>query len=114
MPELLQMIEDWFASRTYAEAAQALESYQVPYSPIMNIADIFADPHYRERNMIIEVEEPTVGSLPQPGVVPKLSRTPGYVSHAGPPLGMHTEEVLSSLLHLSAEEIAALRRDGVI
>ncbi|RMF88475.1 MAG: CoA transferase, partial [Nitrospinota bacterium] len=55
MPELLQMIEDWFASRTYAEAAQALESYQVPYSPIMNIADIFADPHYRERNMIIEV-----------------------------------------------------------
>ena len=101
-------------ARTYEEAAQALEEAQVPYSLIMSMADIFAEPHYRERNMIIDVPEATLGALPQPGVVPKLSRTPGRVTHAGPPMGEHTEEVLSGLLHMSQTEIAELRRDGVI
>ncbi len=114
MSELLQQVEAWFAARTYEEASRELEAHQVPYSLIMSIADIFADPHYREREMIIEVPEPTIGSLPQPGVVPKLSRTPGRVTHAGPPMGAHTEEILAALLRLSQEEIAELRKDGVI
>ena len=70
----------------------------MPYSPIMSMADIFVEPHYRERDMIIDVPEPTLGTLPQPGVVPKLSRTPGRVTHAGPPLGQDTEEILRELL----------------
>jgi crotonobetainyl-CoA:carnitine CoA-transferase CaiB-like acyl-CoA transferase len=114
MPEFLQQVEDWFAARTYDEVAQALEEAQVPYSLIMSIADIFAEPHYRARDMILEVPEPTLGTLPQPGVVPKLSRTPGRVTHAGLPMGSHTEEILSGLLQLSREEIAALRQEGVI
>jgi crotonobetainyl-CoA:carnitine CoA-transferase CaiB-like acyl-CoA transferase len=114
MPELLQQIEAWFAARTFEDAARELEAYQVPYSLIMSMADIFADAHYREREMIIEVPEPTVGSLPQPAVVPKLSRTPGRVTHAGPPMGAHTEEILSGLLGLSPEEITTLRREGAI
>lgn len=114
MPELLQKIEDWFAVRTFEEASKALEAHQVPYSLIMSMADIFADGHYKERQMIIDVPEPTVGSLPQPGVVPKLSRTPGRVTHAGPAMGAHTDEILSNLLSLSAEEIAVLRQEKVI
>jgi crotonobetainyl-CoA:carnitine CoA-transferase CaiB-like acyl-CoA transferase len=78
------------------------------------MADIFAEPHYRERDMIIDVPEPTLGSLPQPGVVPKLSRTPGRVTHAGPPLGQHTEEILRELLQMSPREIEELRQEGVI
>ncbi|GIX48929.1 MAG: CoA transferase [Candidatus Tectimicrobiota bacterium] len=111
---LLQQVEAWFAARTYEEAARELEAHQVPYAPIMSIADIFADPHYRAREMIIEAPEPHVGALPQPGVVPKLSRTPGRVTHAGPPLGAHTEEILGGLLGLTAAELAALRQEGVI
>ena len=80
----------------------------------MSMADIFAEPHYRERDMIIDVPEPTLGSLPQPGVVPKLSRTPGRVTHAGPPLGQDTEEILSELLHMPPAEIAELRNERVI
>ena len=114
MPELLQLIENWFAARTFEEAAKELEAHQVPYSLIMSMADIFADPHYKVREMIIEVPEPTTGTLPQPGVVPKLSRSPGRVTHAGPAMGVHTEEILTHLLGVSAKEIAALRQDKVI
>jgi crotonobetainyl-CoA:carnitine CoA-transferase CaiB-like acyl-CoA transferase len=114
MPEFVQQVYAWCATRTYEEAAQALETYQVPYSLVMSMADIFAEPHYKARDMIIEVPEPTVGPLPQPGVVPKLSRTPGRVTHAGPLMGTHTEAILSDLLGLSTVEIAALRQEGVI
>jgi crotonobetainyl-CoA:carnitine CoA-transferase CaiB-like acyl-CoA transferase len=114
MRAFTQEVERWFAAQTYEEAAKALEEHQVPFSPIMSMADIFAEPHYRERDMIIEVPEPTLGSLPQPGVVPKLSRTPGRVMHAGPPLGQDNEEVLRQFLQLSPAEIAELRREGVI
>jgi crotonobetainyl-CoA:carnitine CoA-transferase CaiB-like acyl-CoA transferase len=78
------------------------------------MADIFADPHYRARKMIIDVPTEEHGILPQPGVIPKLSLTPGRVTHAGPSLGRHTDEILSSLLGLSADEIVALRAEGVI
>jgi formyl-CoA transferase len=114
MRAFTQEVERWFAARTYEEASKALEEHQVPFSPIMSMADIFAEPHYRERDMIIEVPEPTLGSLPQPGVVPKLSRTPGRVTHAGPPMGQDNEEILRQFLQLSPAEIAELRNEGVI
>ena len=114
LPLLMQEIEAWFAARSYDDVEALLEQYQVPYSRIMTMADIFADPHYRERNMVIDVPHPTLGTLPQPGVVPKLSRTPGRVSHAGATVGEHTEDILANKLNLSQKEIAALRQDGVI
>jgi formyl-CoA transferase len=114
MRAFIQEVERWFAAHTYEEASKALEEHQVPYSPIMSMADIFTEPHYRERDMIIDVPEPMLGSLPQPGVVPKLSRTPGRVTHAGPPLGQHTEEILCEFLQMSPAEIEELRKEGVI
>jgi crotonobetainyl-CoA:carnitine CoA-transferase CaiB-like acyl-CoA transferase len=78
------------------------------------MADIFADPHYRAREMIIDVPTEGLGTLPQPGVVPKLSLTPGRVTHAGPAMGRHTDEILSGLLGLTTNEIAALRAEAVI
>jgi formyl-CoA transferase len=114
IPAFLKQVDAWFAARTYEEAAQALEEAQVPYSLIMSMADIFAEPHYRARDMIIDVPEPTLGTLPQPGVVPKLSRTPGRVTHAGLPMGYHNEEILRELLQMSPAEIAELRQERVI
>ena len=114
MPEVTQLIEVWFAAHTFEEVAHEFEVYQVPYAPLMSMADIFAEPHYRERDMIIDVPEPTLGHIPQPGVVPKLSRTPGRVLYAGPPLGAHTDEILTSLLGMSPDDITALRQQRVI
>ena len=114
MPAFIQQVEAWCAARPFAEVSQAFEIHQVPYSLIMNMADIFADAHYKAREMIIDVPEPTLGALPQPAVVPKLSRTPGQVTHAGPALGAHSDEVYSGLLGMSAAEIEALRQAKVI
>ena len=113
MGELLALVEAWFAERSFAEAVEALRSHDIPHSPVMSMADIFADPHYRDRRTIIEVPS-EVGPLPQPAVVPRLSATPGRVTHAGPPLGRDTDEVLAGLLGLSPAEIAALRAEGVV
>jgi len=55
-----------------------------------------------------------IGALPQPAVVPKLSGTPGRITHAGAALGRHTDEVLTGLLGMSRDEIAALRAEGAI
>jgi crotonobetainyl-CoA:carnitine CoA-transferase CaiB-like acyl-CoA transferase len=114
MPEIMQLVEAWFAAQTFEDVAREFEVHQVPYAPLMSMADIFADPHYRQRDMIIDVPESTLGHIPQPGVVPKLSRTPGRVTHAGPALGAHTEEILTGLLGMSTDDIAALRQQGVI
>jgi crotonobetainyl-CoA:carnitine CoA-transferase CaiB-like acyl-CoA transferase len=113
MPEFVRQVETWFAARTFAEAGE-LDTYQVPYSLIMSMADIFADMHYKVRQMIIDVPDPIVGALPQPAVVPKLSRTPGRITHAGPAVGAHTDDILSGLLGMSAQEIAQLRQEGVV
>jgi crotonobetainyl-CoA:carnitine CoA-transferase CaiB-like acyl-CoA transferase len=78
------------------------------------MADIFADPHYRARDMIIDVPAEGLGTLPQPGVVPKLSLTPGRVTHAGATIGRHTDEILSGVLGMSSEDIAQLRAERVI
>jgi crotonobetainyl-CoA:carnitine CoA-transferase CaiB-like acyl-CoA transferase len=114
MGDILERMRSWFAARAFDDAVKALQAHDVPHSPIMSIADIFADPHYRERGMIVDVPADGLGTLPQPGVVPRLSLTPGRVTHAGPSLGRHTDEILTDVLGMSNAEIAALRADGVV
>jgi succinyl-CoA---D-citramalate CoA-transferase len=110
---VIAMAKRWFEERPFDKAMEALHAHDIPHSPIMSMADIFADPHYRARDMIVDVPS-DVGPLPQPGIVPKLSLTPGQVTHAGPALGHDTEVVLSAMLGMSASEIAALRAEGVV
>ena len=114
LPAFMEEVVQWFAARTYDEVEQALEKHQVPYSRVMTMADVFDDPHYAVRNMLLDVPHPTLGSLPQPAVVPKLSASPGRVSHAGPALGEHTEEILGGMLGMSSDDIAVLRAEGVV
>jgi len=113
MIELLDMAEAWFHARSFDQALEGLKAHDIPHSPIMSMADIFKDPHYRERESIIDVPS-EVGPLPQPAVIPRLSATPGRATHAGPPLGKHTDEVLAGLLGMTGEEIAALRSERVV
>jgi succinyl-CoA---D-citramalate CoA-transferase len=114
IPEIIGMMAEWFKARPFEKAIAELKAADIPHSPIMSIADIFADPHFRARDMIIDVPDEQLGPLPQPAVVPKLSLTPGRVTHAGASLGRHTGEILSSLLGMSDQDIAQLRNQGVI
>ena len=114
IPEVIGMMAAWFKARPFDQCIEALLKADIPHSPIMSMADIFADPHYKAREMIIDVPVEGLGTFPQPGVIPKLSKTPGRVTHAGPAMGSHTDEVLSGLLGMSASEIDGLRAEKVI
>jgi formyl-CoA transferase len=112
--EVDALVAGWFAAHTAAEAQQILDSAGVPVSPIYSIADIFSDPQYAARNDIIAPEDPEVGAVPMPAVLPRFSRTPGGVRFVGPTLGEHNAEVYGDLLGLSEAEQAALHEMGVI
>jgi formyl-CoA transferase len=106
-------IEAWTSGRAPADILAALEAADVPASKIYTIADIAADPHYAAREMIRQIRLTDGASLKVPGVVPKLSATPGDFDGGGPALGEHTDAVLLELGY-DAAAIAELRRLGVI
>ncbi len=106
-------IEAWTSAHSPAEVLAALETAEVPASKIYSIADIAADPHYAAREMIRQIRLSDGATLKVPGVVPKLSATPGDFDGGGPALGEHTDEVLRDLGY-DAAAIADLRRRGVI
>jgi formyl-CoA transferase len=106
-------IEAWTSQRSPDEVLAAMERADVPASKIYTIRDIVADAHYRARGMIREIALASGESLKVPGVVPKLSRTPGGIDGGGPALGQHTDEVLRELGYDEAA-IAALRERRVI
>ncbi len=108
------IIGAWVAARPLDEVSAALNEGGVPAAPIYTIEDIFKDEHYRAREMLVRVPDETFGSVALPGVVPKLSATPGGIRHAGHGVGEDTVDVLSDVLGLSEEQIEALERDRVI
>ncbi|TCS37855.1 formyl-CoA transferase [Paucimonas lemoignei] len=108
-----QAITDWTMQHDLDDVLQALEAADVPSSRVFDAADIHKDPHYRARDMIQPHTLPDGQVVDMPGVVPKLSATPGKTNWLGPELGEHTDEVLTTLGR-SAEQIAALREQGII
>ena len=112
--DLDQLVADWFAALPRAEALRRCQTGDVPSSPVNSIADIFADPHYRARDNLVTHEVAAVGPVTVPGVVPKLSRTPGRITRLGPRLGEHNAQVYRRLLGLDDAAIARLKADGVI
>jgi formyl-CoA transferase len=111
--ELDSVIGEWTGRHDAEQAVRLLNDAQVPNGKIYSIADIVREPQYQARDMIREVKLPDGASLKVPGIVPRLSETPGGIEWVGPKLGEHTEEVLSSLGYSSAE-IASLRERKVI
>ena len=105
-------IERWTAGRSVADILATLEAAEVPASRIYSIADIVADPHYAAREMIRSIALPGGRTLKVPGVVPRLSATPGDFAGGGPALGEHTDAVLRELGYDQAA-IASLRERGI-
>ncbi len=106
-------IEAWTSRRSVADVLGAMAAAEVPASNIYSIADIVADPHYAARAMLRQIRLSDGSTLKVPGVVPKLSATPGDFGGGGPRLGEHTDEVLRGLGYDDAT-IDALRRRGVL
>jgi crotonobetainyl-CoA:carnitine CoA-transferase CaiB-like acyl-CoA transferase len=111
---LYAIIAAWAAGLTRDEAMARLVAADIPASPLMSVADIAADPHFRERGTIMSVEDPEYGPLMMAAPIPRLSETPGEVRSLGPVLGSGNAQVLGGLLGLSAADLARLHDDGVI
>jgi crotonobetainyl-CoA:carnitine CoA-transferase CaiB-like acyl-CoA transferase len=112
-PEIDAVIAAWMKGMTSVEALQVLEEAEVPSGPIYSVADMFEDEHFKARGLF-ETVESNGKPLVIPAMIPKLSETPGETLWPGPELGAHNEEVLGTMLGMTAEEIARLKDSGVI
>ncbi len=108
------LVGRWVRSMSLDEVMEICLAHEVPSGPLNTIADIFADPHFKARGNLVTIDDPEVGAVVVPAVIPRLSVTPGRIAHLGPALGDANEEVLGNLLGLSGEEMARLRDAKVI
>ena len=111
--EIEKVIGDWVAGHDLGRVLEVLEKADVPSGKIYDIADIVRDAHYAAREMIGSHRLKDGKSLKLPGIVPKLSATPGVTKWVGPALGEHTAEVLSALGY-GVEQQRDMKKRGVI
>jgi succinyl-CoA---D-citramalate CoA-transferase len=112
--ELDALIEGWTTRHPLDQILRILGEADVPVGAIYSVTDIVQDEQYRAREMIVEDEIEGIGPVKMPGLVPKLSATPGEVEWYGGPLGAHNEEVYGGLLDLPSDELERLSREGVV
>jgi len=112
--ELEAAVSAWTGARTIAEASEALAGAGIPFGPVADVADAVASPQIAAREMLVEIEHPTLGPLIVGGLPVKLSATPGSVRKAPPTVGEDNDRIYGTLLGFSPAEIAELRAAGVI
>jgi crotonobetainyl-CoA:carnitine CoA-transferase CaiB-like acyl-CoA transferase len=106
-------IAGWVAERDLISVLEALDQAEVPASPIYSAAEIMSDPQFRARAMFLDGTLPDGTAVKLPGIIPKLSQTPGNMAWVGPELGQHTDEVLSAAGY-DEGQLSSLREAGVV
>jgi len=114
LDELNAIVAQWIGERPLAEAVAQLSEAGVSVAPIYSNRQILDDPHFRARGSIARAKDEDFGSVAVPGVVPRLSATPGEVRTSGPAPGAHNAEVYGDWLGLSQAEQQKLRAAKVI
>ena len=112
--EVNRIVTQWVGARDRTEVLEKCLAEEVPAGKVNSIADIFADEHFLARGNLAAISTGTLGEVVVPGVVPRLSATPGRIDHLGPALGDANADVLGGLLGLHAEEIGRLRQQRVV
>lgn len=112
--ELDGIIQDWTATQPLDHLLQLLQDAGVVAGQVYDISRVLRDPQYKARDDIVTVPDDEIGDLPMPGVIPKFSRTPGQVVHAGPRLGEHNDVIYGNLLGLTRVQLENLASEGVI
>lgn len=112
--EVNQIVIEWVGSLPRSEVLERCLRCEVPVGKLNSIADIFEDEHFQARGNLVTLEEPGLGEVVIPGVVPRLSATPGRIHNLGPALGNATYEIMRELLDISPDDIKRLRQRKII
>lgn len=112
--ELDTLLAQWFTARDCDDIMRLFEAADVVAGPVLDIGDIFKDPHYAARANIVEVPDDDFGTVRMQGVTPRFVGTPGEVRHAGKALGADNHLIFVQELGLSEAELAALVAQGVV
>lgn len=107
-------VTEWMGTRSLKEIDERFQRHDAPGTPVKSIADLMDDPHIQAREMVVSVPDKELGTVRMQGVVPKLSRTPGKIRHAGQVLGESNGNVYRDLLGCTEARLQELRGKGVI
>jgi crotonobetainyl-CoA:carnitine CoA-transferase CaiB-like acyl-CoA transferase len=109
-----QLVAEWTSQRTKQDVVSTLNAASIAISPVLDFGEIVQEPHFREREIVCEVEHPAAGALTHYGVAPKFAKTPARVRMAAPMLGQHNAEVYGTWLGYDEATLEELRKEGVI
>jgi crotonobetainyl-CoA:carnitine CoA-transferase CaiB-like acyl-CoA transferase len=112
--EIERLVTEWTMSHDVTQLKAKLDAAEVPATTIYTIADIFEDPHFKARDMLVSTPDDDLGQVTLAGIVPKMSKTPGRIRWSGHRLGQDTREILRDLAHMTDGDIDALQAEGVI
>ncbi|OBI48103.1 acyl-CoA transferase [Mycobacterium kyorinense] len=109
-----QVVADWVAGKTLAEAMTILEAENVAAAPVYDITELVADEQLTHREVFVEVADDQLGAMTVQAPVPRFSAATGRVEHLGPRLGEHNAEIYGELLGLTTTDIDDLHARGVL
>lgn len=112
--ELDAIIQDWMDDHTREEIIDTFEAAEATIAPIYNVEDILEDEHYQARNAVVAIEDDELGTTRVQDAFPRFSETPGEVTHLGPRLGEHNDEIYAERLQYDAETLRELHDEEVI
>jgi len=111
--EIMRELSSIFLGRTRDEWLELMRDEDICVGPVNSVEEVLADPHILHRGMILEVEHPVEGKIPQIGFPIKFSETPGDIRTPAPTFGQHTDQILNELGY-RAWEIEGLKESGII
>lgn len=109
-----EIVGAWVLERTQADCIAQLVKAEVAVAPVADFKDLAEDPHLIARKALATIDDPELGTLRMPDVLPRLSETPGKIRHAGLPIGVYNQEIYQGRLGLTDAEIEKLKAEGVI
>jgi crotonobetainyl-CoA:carnitine CoA-transferase CaiB-like acyl-CoA transferase len=111
--DVVGVVREWAATVSSEAALAAFTEADLVAGPVVTPKQLLADPHLRARENIVELTHPELGGVVMPGIVPRLSDTPGRLGLPAPRLGEHTRRVLTDLVGLTPDKIEEMIADGV-